>query len=129
MFKAARAMLASAILTGAGVSTALSSETSLEEMGRKQFIRCSSCHSMSAEGQSRTGPHLEGIVGRPVASVSDFVYSDALRAQDFVWDEAQLEKWLVRPQELVPGMCMPFMGLPRPEIREALIAYLKNPAP
>ncbi|GEM_PF-746737 len=112
----------------------LAGQPSLEEIGRKQFIRCASCHAMSADAQPRgaiadVGPHLEGIVGRPLAAVAGFPYSDALREGDFVWDEEMLDRWLTRPQDLVPGMCMPFMGLSRADLREALIAYLKNPQP
>ena len=86
---------------------------------------------MNAEADSSAlaGPHLEAIVGRKVAAVEGFEYTEALRAQTFVWTEEQLDKWLERPQQLVPDMCMPFMGLANPDVRKALIAYLKNPQP
>ena len=98
------------------------------EAGRKLFIRCVACHSMSATARPMTGPHLEGIVGRPAASLPDFTYSEMMRAQDFVWDEARLDAFLESPHKLNPGMCLTFMGLPKPEDRAALIAYLKDPA-
>ena len=74
-----------------------------------------------------TGPHLEGIVGRRVASLPGFVYSDGLRSRDFVWDEARLDAFLQSPQATDPGMCLTFHGLANPEHRAALIAYLKDP--
>lgn len=110
-------------------SAAFAEPVSMAQAGKKHFIRCVACHSMSAEAPSNLGPHLEGIVGRKVAAVEGFKYSDALRAHDFVWDEAQLDRWLKSPQADVPGMCLPFMGLAKPEDRQAFIAYLKNPDP
>ena len=95
--------------------------------GKKHFIRCAACHSVSAQARSTTGPHLEDIVGRRVASVEGFAYSDALRAKDFIWDEARLDEFLKSPRDAHPGMCLTFMGLSRPEDRAALIAYLKAP--
>lgn len=95
--------------------------------GKKHFIRCAACHSVSAQARPTTGPHLEDIVGRRVASVEGFAYSDALRAKDFIWDEARLDEFLKSPRDTHPGMCLTFMGLSRPEDRAALIAYLKAP--
>ncbi|MFA5630175.1 MAG: c-type cytochrome [Porticoccaceae bacterium] len=118
-----------AIVVGLVAHVAAADQPALEEIGKKQFIRCASCHSMVDDGQDLAGPHLEGIIGRPIAAVEGFAYTEMLQAQSFVWDEAQLDKWLERPQQMIPGMCMPFMGLPRAELREALIAYLKNPVP
>ncbi|MCK9541919.1 MAG: c-type cytochrome [Novosphingobium sp.] len=97
------------------------------QAGKRHFIRCVACHSMSAAARPMTGPHLEGIVGRRAASLPDFTYSDALRDRDFVWDEERLDAFLKSPQSAHPGMCLTFNGLPRPEDRAALIAYLKHP--
>lgn len=101
-------------------------EPSLEAMaGKRLFIRCIAW--VSANGPMRTGSHLEGIVGRKVASVPGFKYTGLLRAQEFSWDEVRLNTWLESPQADFAGMCLPFKGFSRPEDRAALIAYLKNP--
>lgn len=129
-YKPAIAGLAAAILVGGMPGpTATAEEAALVEAGRKHFIRCTACHSTRADAPPNIGPHLEGIVGRTVAAVAGFNYSDAMRAQTFVWDEAQLDRWLEHPQADIPGLCMPFKGLSKPEARKALIAYLKNPTP
>lgn len=94
--------------------------------GKKYFFRCVACHTMDASARPMTGPHLENIVGRPVAAL-DFAYTDALRAQDFVWTEEKLDHFLEKPQADVPGLCLPFTGLRRPDQRASLIAYLKDP--
>ena len=82
---------------------------------------------MNANARTLTGPHLEGIVGRRAAALPGFLYSQTLRAHDFIWDETRLDAFLESPHKLNPGMCLTFMGLPRPEDRAALIAYLKAP--
>ena len=102
-------------------------EEALVARGKKQFLRCAGCHDFQAGNAFMLGPHLQSIVGRKVASLPGFNYTDALRAQDFSWDEARLESWLESPQQWVPDMCMPFRGIADPAARQALIAFLKNP--
>lgn len=119
--------VAIAMASGTAPETLSQAEPSPTAAGQKLFIRCSSCHAMSAEAPPELGPHLEGIVGRPAAAVKGFNYSEALAAEDFIWDEALLDQWLKNPDILVPGMCMSFTGLSRPEQRQALIEYMKGP--
>lgn len=126
-----RYLLAVAVAIAAGgMSAAIAAPAgpSPAQVGKRHFIRCIACHSVSATARPMTGPHLEGIVGRPAASLAGFAYSDALRARPFVWDEARLDRFLKSPQTDIPGLCLPFTGLPRAEDRAALIAYLKDPA-
>ena len=98
----------------------------LLERGKRLYILCQACHATEPSPGEKVGPHLAGIVNRPVASTDDWVYSDALRAQDFVWTEENLDQWLQRPTDLVPGTTMSFVGLPGKDLREALIAYLNT---
>jgi cytochrome c len=51
-----------------------------------------------------------------------------MKAQTFVWDPAHLDLWLQGPSALVPGTAMAFAGLPSETDRQAVIAYLQNPA-
>jgi cytochrome c len=97
--------------------------------GRAVFRKCAACH--STEPGNRVGPSLAGIVGRPVASVPDYAYSDAMRAFGAggkVWSEALISEYLLAPRAMVPGTRMAFAGLKRPEDIANLIAYLKAPA-
>ncbi|HEY7689623.1 MAG TPA: c-type cytochrome [Dongiaceae bacterium] len=82
---------------------------------------CAACHSMDA---NRVGPMHRGVVGRPVASVAGFRYSEALAAQTFVWDEAALDRWLENPPAMVPGTAMG-IRVRLAEDRADLIAYLR----
>jgi cytochrome c len=85
---------------------------------------CAACHSFDA---NRVGPMHRGIVGRPVASVGGFRYSEALAAQSFVWDETALNKWLENPPGMVPGTAMG-IRVRLAEDRADIIAYLRQEA-
>jgi cytochrome c len=86
------------------------------------------CHAIG-EPANKTGPHLVGIVGRPVASVEGYAFSEAMK--EFAkttptWDEAILSTYLENPRKLVPKSKMAFPGLKKPEERDNLIAFLKS---
>ncbi|MBC2669884.1 c-type cytochrome [Novosphingobium piscinae] len=97
--------------------------------GKLVFMRCMACHSVEKNGPNKVGPNLSGVVGRKSGAVAGFRYSPALAAAQLTWNEATLDKWLLRPAGLVPGTSMVFAGLPKPEDRAKLIAYLKKPVP
>ena len=73
------------------------------------------------------------MVGRPVASVSDFSYSAPLKAKGGTWTFDALNKWLTNPRGDVPGTLMTFAGIPNEKQRADVIAYLNslsdNPQP
>lgn len=97
--------------------------------GKLVFMRCAACHSIAPGAPNKVGPNLAGIVGRKAATVPGFRYSTALASAKLTWNDATLDKWLTRPASLVPGTSMVFAGLPKPEDRAAVIAYLKKPVP
>ena len=94
------------------------------ENGHAKFILCSACHSVAAGAPNMTGPNLHGVFGRKVATAKGFMYSDALKAQDFTWDPAHVDMWITNPAKAVPGTKMTFAGLPNPKDRSDVIAYL-----
>jgi len=85
--------------------------------------KCGDCHTV--EPPSLTAPALRGVVGRKVASLSDFQYSDALKAKGGVWTEAALDAFLADPRTFAPGTTMAG-GAPDPADRKAIIDYLKS---
>ncbi|MCQ8783494.1 c-type cytochrome [Mangrovibrevibacter kandeliae] len=105
--------------------------------GEAQFKKCQACHDGSKGGANKVGPHLWDVVGRPIASISDFSYSAAMK--DFSkggeehWDYDHLYYFLANPKQRIPGTAMGFAGLKKPEDRANLIAYLRtlsdNPQP
>jgi cytochrome c len=95
--------------------------------GQKIFTKCQICHSIDA-GTNKIGPSLHGLIGRHSASVATFNYSDAMKNANVTWDPPTLDKYLTNPRAMVPGTKMLFPGLPKPEDRANLIAYLKQAA-
>ncbi|QUS35881.1 c-type cytochrome [Falsirhodobacter algicola] len=94
------------------------------ERGRQVFTRCAACHRIGADG---IGPHLDGVVGRPAASVPDYAYSGALRAMDGApWTVERLSAFLANPRGFAPGTKMAFAGLPSAQDRADVIAYLNE---
>jgi cytochrome c len=94
---------------------------------------CMNCHTFQKGGPNMMGPNLYGVVGRPRASVPGFNYSDAMKAKGGEWTIDDLNKFLTKPQDFVPGTKMTFGGLPRGNQRADVIAYLNsladNPKP
>jgi cytochrome c len=90
------------------------------------FSYCARCHSLEP-ARHLTGPSLAGLIGRKAGTAEGFrYYSDALKSANLVWDEQTLDAWLADPTALVPGNLMRFQGIPDPQKRQDLIAYLKS---
>lgn len=91
--------------------------------GEKGFSKCKACHKLE-EGANGTGPTLYGVVGRAIASVAGFGYSDALTGLGGNWDPDRLNGFLESPKNYAPGTKMGFAGIKKAEDRANLIAYL-----
>jgi cytochrome c len=87
--------------------------------------QCATCHTSNETDPVRQGPSLFKIIGRHAGSVEGFKYSAAFANADFAWDEARIDAWITNPQELIPGAMMAYRQA-RPEVRAAIIAYLKE---
>ncbi|MGH8430660.1 MAG: c-type cytochrome, partial [Solimonas sp.] len=60
--------------------------------GQQVFqTKCSACHALDAD---RVGPHLAGVVGRPMGSVKGFRYSAAFAGAQDSWTLERLDTWL-----------------------------------
>jgi cytochrome c len=97
--------------------------------GEKVFKKCKACHAAGEGAKNKVGPELNGIVGRPVASIEDFKYSKAMTefgAGDKVWDEATLTEYLHKPKAMVPKTKMAFAGLKKDKDIANVIAYLNQ---
>ncbi|KPF60692.1 MAG: cytochrome c family protein [Alphaproteobacteria bacterium] len=97
--------------------------------GAKAFKACQACH-VATEAKNKVGPHLQGIVGRPVASIADYKYSPAMTAfgAGKVWDEALLSEYLKAPKAVVKGTKMAYAGVKKDDDLANILAYLKDPA-
>jgi cytochrome c len=96
--------------------------------GESVFKKCASCHKL--DGADGVGPHLNGVVGRMHAAVAGYAYSEAMAALSAEpWSPEALNAFLENPKQNMPGTKMAFAGLPKPEDRANLIAYLTATQP
>ena len=127
------ATAAGAELAGAedGIGTLLA-QADLDA-GAKDARKCGACHSFEEGGPAKIGPPLWDVVGRDIAAVEDFAYSNALAEKEGAWDYQALDAFLAQPREWAPGTKMAFAGLKKPEERADVILYLRSlsndPAP
>ncbi|OWJ69074.1 c-type cytochrome [Inquilinus limosus] len=90
--------------------------------GETVFKACAACH--AKDQTNRTGPGLQGVVGRTAGTAPGFRFSHAMKQSGIVWDEKTLNAYLAAPQKAVPGNTMPYAGLKNNQDRADLIAYL-----
>lgn len=118
------AVLAACMLFAAGARTnALAAPTGNATRGIEIYTRCQACHALE---YNRTGPKHCGVVGRKSGSVPGFDYSSAMKQAKLTWDEKTLDRFLADPLKLVPGTTMTYAGIPDPQERADLIAFLRD---
>ena len=91
--------------------------------GEVAFVVCKTCHE-AQKGVNKIGPSLFGVVGRKASSISDYQYSPANHASGITWTPAKLFQYLENPQRVIPGTKMAFAGIPDPQKRADVIAFL-----
>jgi cytochrome c len=117
------------ILASSGMTYLLSSPSAYSQAGdvsgQQAFNNaCRTCHIVK-EGDNRLGPNLYKIVGRKAGSLPDYAFSNAMKEADFVWDEEKLDRFIAKPDEVVPGNNMkPYGGLSSSDDRKKIIAFL-----
>jgi len=89
--------------------------------------KCTVCHNIDKGGANKVGPHLYGVMGRGIASVGDFGYSDALKGKSGEkWDWETMNGFQWAPRKWAPGTIMAYAGTPKDQERANLIAYLNS---
>ncbi len=113
-----------ALLLPAGLAHAQDGDP---KAGERVYRACRACHVVDKE-QNRVGPHLVGLIGRPVASVEGYSYSDAMTAwgEGKTWDEELFLTYIEQPQDIVKGTKMAYRGVKDAGDRADLLAYLKQ---
>ncbi|MBF0175350.1 MAG: c-type cytochrome [Magnetococcales bacterium] len=99
------------------------------DQGKDVYRRnCFACHPVSIGEGHRIGPNLWGIVGRKVASLPGYPYSNGLKAwgKNAPWDMAMLDRFLASSAGQVPGIRMKYSGLPDTDLRQNLLAFLST---
>jgi cytochrome c len=94
--------------------------------GQNDVKVCEACHSFDKGGPAKVGPPLWGVVGRPVASIAGFAYSDALKAVGSDWTYEKLNHWITKPSAMAAGTKMAFPGEAEASKRADILAYLQK---
>ena len=94
--------------------------------GKKVFKKCASCHSISKGGKNKIGPALWGVIGRQVGTVAEYKYSKSLIAYGKKWSFEEMNGFLIKPKEWIPGTKMAFAGLKNEKDRASLILYMNS---
>jgi cytochrome c len=97
--------------------------------GQRAFVVCRACHQIGPNAKSAVGPALNGVVGRKAGTYAGFNYSDANRDSGLTWDPATLERYLAKPQEVVPNTKMTFAGISDQQKVKDIIAFLSQFGP
>lgn len=94
--------------------------------GKVLFLQCRACHSLVPETEpGKIGPTLYGVIGRAAGAAPGFTYSEAVAKSGITWSAAEIDKWLERPSDYLPGNKMVFVGVQNPADRAAIIAYIQ----
>ena len=98
------------------------------DAGKEQSKKCAACHTFEKGGPNRIGPNLYNVLGEPIAEDrGGYQFSPALTAhKGQKWDVDELNQWLSNPQSFAKGTKMTFAGLPKPQDRANVVAYLNS---
>ena len=96
------------------------------ENGREIAKKCAQCHTFDQGGPIKIGPNLWGIVGNKFAHMVGFAYSSGLKAKQGNWDAEELNKFIHKPKDYIPGTKMVFVGINKDKDRADIIAFLSS---
>jgi cytochrome c len=93
--------------------------------GELIFVKCRNCHSTDPADGNKTGPNLHNVFDRHPGTQMNFKYSNAMAHNPHdKWTPEELDKWLSKPKDYLPGTKMFFNGIDNPTDRRDVIAYL-----
>jgi len=94
---------------------------------------CATCHSFDKGGAVKIGPPLWGVVGRPIASIAGFAYSDSVKSLGGEWTFEKLAHWIADPKAVAASTKMAYPGEKDPQKDADILAFLQtlsdNPVP
>ncbi len=95
--------------------------------GAQVFRACVACHTLKPDEGNRAGPTLHGILGRRIATLPGYNFSEVLKHLDIVWTPKTIAKLFeIGPATYTPGTKMPDQRIGTPEDRAALVKFLER---
>ncbi len=122
-----RQFLVAAAITLMGSTGAFAIDGGDPATGEQNFRQCMACHQVGPTAVNGVGPELNGIIGRPVASVAGYAYSPNLTAKAAEvgdWSEETLMEYLADPTTFIGGPSKMPMRYPDEQFRRDVLAYL-----
>ncbi|MCV0425284.1 MAG: c-type cytochrome [Roseibium sp.] len=107
----------------------LAADPALVAAGEKVFKKCKACHAVGDGAKNKSGPQLNGLMGRMMGSVDGFKYSKAFKAameEGRVWNEVELTAFLAKPKAYMKGTKMSFAGIRKDQDLTAVIEFLRT---
>lgn len=99
------------------------------ENGAEELKKCRACHLVGETAKHAVGPALNNVVGRKAGTADGYSYSDNMRELGqggLVWSIEHLGRYIENPKAVVPNGKMAFPGIPDPQARADVIAYLRT---
>jgi cytochrome c len=87
---------------------------------------CLTCHNFEKGAGPKIGPPLYGVVGRQVASIAGFAYSDSLKGVGGNWTYEEINKMITNPKSVAADTKMTFPGEKDAQRRADILAYLQT---
>lgn len=113
------------LVLSAGFFSASATAAGDAEAGARLFTKtCGGCHSIGDGARGGFGPQLNGIIGRPAGTTTDYLYSDAMKNSGIVWTREKLAAYIEAPKKVVSGTRMIFWGISDKEKIDNLLAYM-----
>ncbi len=125
-----RAILKAAGTAGLGASFTFvgTAHVLAADEGQVAFnTHCRTCHS-TKEGDNRLGPSLHNIYGSKAGASTGYSNdSQGLTSSRITWDEANLNRFIENPDQVVASNNMkPFKGIGDEAVRKQIIEFLKS---
>ena len=97
------------------------------DRGAEIFRACVACHTLTPDQGNKAGPTLSGIIGRRIATLPGYDFSEALKRFDIVWTTESVSKLFeIGPAAFTPGTKMPEQQIGSDKDREALVQFLER---
>ncbi len=101
--------------------------TDAKDRGAKVFRACAVCHGLTAADTHLAGPTLHQIMGRKIASLKGYEFSQPLTKLEITWTPDTIAKLFeVGPAIFTPGTKMPEQRLTDADDRRALVEWLSR---